>query len=980
MHKTILFFLLFIINFQAFGQSKGLIFKQEFLPQSVVQGKKDFDPLKISENVMEDSLKSKEPQPQQLQIDESQVCTGKEDALAVFDPVIAFHKKKTCISERKEPSKLGSNQAVIEADKEVCDCLAGNQKDGTYSEITDEKKRHDLNFAAIEQQANQMMTNLKTTYMFNLSSLGNNDEEAKQWMVAYQDTEKIELTDKVTGFFTKIGKSMIDFVAKSKQERQKEKAAKESLSKSANEINFSVFKQELKPGQCISIAEYQSFNQLPRDNIFYQDIASLSFKEEDWDYNALKKRLSDLSVAYYRDPSNEEVKKIKARMVFLQNNPMIKNLFLIKPEDYKSKGNKEITDLSLSDKPLKMSEYQAKKKQQIFDAIKKSFTPSDDSCLSVEGKCLSQVIPNSEGFKKALRESFNHLAIADLMNSAILRDKDERKNKIMASLDLDTPDYYLPKDHRNLVNMAAMVSEGKSVGECYGDSPSLTCFDAFVNYCPLLYQSYRTDSDGAYDLGEEVDQSFALHFNDQLNQDYIKFNNDVCQKARVSKDGKQYKTYAEFSKEFCKQARPECEAENRQHLVSKFIEEYPAQTHISSESDKLLASSFSAFNKNSKIIKVSEKTQSLLADNKASATMRSQIISSSSNSGGAIFQDVQQQAIERRRSVTPISNPQKPLTEQVQPQVATSNSEKSQTGTNSSQSFAQLSNLNPSAIANMLAPEVKKAVEDVTAKKQENDTRISQVQEKFAAAPAQSAEQTMLGQELKGLKADNDKLKKALDELRNRESRIADTKVEAKFPKPEIPSDNINRSIASTNEALSGNDTTYSSAGGPQPAKISNPSFAQSAAASASAQRARATYTDKNGKINEALLAAAAFRSEQNNTDAKVVLADPVDKIFINDLEKVATPELTLIVSESEFSNEKMLLEKIQQLNGNSIKSDKVVTLKVLSGNEQEEPRIIFAQMQTNGVVKLQLQERKPQERTATYRSLLGNFKRLTTP
>ncbi len=88
------------------------------------------------------------------------------------------------------------------------------------------------------------------------------------------------------------------------------------------------------PGYCIPYRHFLASKQFPEEREFYRDLQSMgtNFRSTDWNYVNLIDQLSTLragkDIEALRVDTRPEVQRLISRMEFLNNNPVIKNIFL----------------------------------------------------------------------------------------------------------------------------------------------------------------------------------------------------------------------------------------------------------------------------------------------------------------------------------------------------------------------------------------------------------------------------------------------------------------------------------------------------------------------------------------------------------------------------------------------------------------------------------------------------------------------------
>lgn len=111
--------------------------------------------------------------------------------------------------------------------------------------------------------------------------------------------------------------------------------AVESQPLTAQELNADV----TPPGYCLPYRSFVASEQFPVDPRFYEALDRMngSFRAEDWNYNTIVNRIAQIhrGAGGIGRPEREEIMILGSRLHFLQNNPIMRNIFLAGPSQAK---------------------------------------------------------------------------------------------------------------------------------------------------------------------------------------------------------------------------------------------------------------------------------------------------------------------------------------------------------------------------------------------------------------------------------------------------------------------------------------------------------------------------------------------------------------------------------------------------------------------------------------------------------------------
>lgn len=326
-------------------------------------------------------------------------------------------------------------------------------------------------------------------------------------------------------------------------------------------------KKTVLENQCISPREFFINQSLPSEEILAElkNINSQNFNQTDWDYLNLLKEIKKPD----QEVSKEEKEKIKARLIFLNRNPMLKTFLASNTNndhlEYLKKNLKLTPDDKSFEEHVFRDEAELKKKklelinkissvnlvgpnrnnqiEDYFNSLKDFFSDKDMvSFMSIEGS----------------RQSYRK--IADLMNdpsSFYNTDNNSspqaRYKDIQGKFTAQQPFVKSPMECR--MNFQDDTKRGLV------DRVSQECLKTFSLYCPAI-KPFKDDK--IVEVGDsEVNHIENILKNDfnfenlAHNEDFIKMNQEVCGHKRYKNltmklTNKGGKTFLEFKDEYCK--------------------------------------------------------------------------------------------------------------------------------------------------------------------------------------------------------------------------------------------------------------------------------------------------------------------------------------------------------------------------------------------------------------------------------------------
>lgn len=315
----------------------------------------------------------------------------------------------------------------------------------------------------------------------------------------------------------------------------------------------------LAPGQCVGAREYFAFKALPSESSIFSDLQG-KFEDADWNANKLKSAITSIEIMPKPVPKEEmkKLREMRAKLRFLNKNPMIKNLMAFEPsattENIPEPRKSEIRRLTVDGKLKDM-------KEKLFGFMKdmakgKRSCYKDDSCLSKSLKDGSYT-----KFKARMQDFFSSPEVAQLV---LVQSEHEINNEVAKIVDpANFQTQEVPLTHKDVMT-EFVASTGLNPDACNERSSNSAedCANIYSAYCkrldnviPKLNWGARAGTRSSMDVEEmnDLNPSFEKNINLQ------KFNDLMCNQKRSKEKGQPGVTFFEFKQKYCAgSSKPEC--------------------------------------------------------------------------------------------------------------------------------------------------------------------------------------------------------------------------------------------------------------------------------------------------------------------------------------------------------------------------------------------------------------------------------------
>jgi hypothetical protein len=364
--------------------------------------------------------------------------------------------------------------------------------------------------------------------------------------------------------------------------------------------------------QCIGGREFLAYKQMPEDDVL-KEINSVdlkNFKQEDWDYNGLRKEYDRLMSLNSIDKkfNKSKILGLKAKMTFLGRNPFLKQFFSVNTDlGYLSniKNEKRRQDVT---KVIETNKAQIEKlKIKLFTKLKD--VSKDISCENSSTSCLKQIEDATKNYNNGLAEFFTQSNVVELMNIQGEKDAYKKYEKLADAQNLSPKSQVFTQE--GVVASFVKATGLKSPDHCSKGGVNVTeCVEIYAAYCKTLdgvmpkLRSTETDPELVDDL--DVKLMNVMDADLASNVELQQLNKELCSSPRrkSEKDRKSNpETFFSYKDKYCNghKSAPECVSsspENLRALREKFFTEYPVPGVPGSKGSSRVAQRLSAVSRN----------------------------------------------------------------------------------------------------------------------------------------------------------------------------------------------------------------------------------------------------------------------------------------------------------------------------------------------------------------------------------------------
>lgn len=336
--------------------------------------------------------------------------------------------------------------------------------------------------------------------------------------------------------------------------------------------------EDYPENQCLSPIDFLAMKQIPageEGNLVKEDMGKEPFNKDEWDYTFLQQEYDAIMAKPIRERTadRDTILKLKAKLAFLDRNPMVKF----------------ILGAAASDVGLlvdKMSPEHAAEVRNIYnsadyDALKNRMY----RIMSQLGRpnCQRQCI---RGFQSALKGFFeDHPDRMKLVTLEAHKDSLRRMKEKVNSTNYMAQNAVEPTQ-QNIITQFIQNYNLPSPDTCrsgptMSTDQAINCLEIYAGYCrtvdsyaPQIQDLSKTDPS----LLDNLDQLTAddLNTNIETNEEFARLNQEVCHEQRPSRRlfGRR-RNYFEFRDELCQRENPpQCRNKNSPESVRFFRDEF----------------------------------------------------------------------------------------------------------------------------------------------------------------------------------------------------------------------------------------------------------------------------------------------------------------------------------------------------------------------------------------------------------------------
>lgn len=502
--------------------------------------------------------------------------------------VPCWQKKKTKFTDPYLPERT-----FLESDKEVCDCLGESPNVHIKKSMLSKGVGKDetlANFRANKHLMQKRLQDLRNGMMFQASVLSDNKDfisvytrgQEKKLINDTKQRDRDILEKTVANLSGEHGKAngynLVQSFINPTMRREKLDLSNQ-LKAELKSVEIPEAKTDLltdkpmAPGQCVPGREFLAYKQIP-DADLVSSIKNKPFQSSDWDYRYLEGQLKLLTAGSIEDRLSKQaaIKETRQKMEFLNRNPMVKLFFMVSlstnKEYFESAEISSEEQAKIINNPgwTKLEAY----KKELFNIIK--------SADASDWKAVREL-------KKKTRDFFARPEVGYLTNLEVDKAQQREMDALKNPENIRAPK--LPTTQRGLEALFAdKRPDLQSPAECSQGGVNVeTCVASYAAYCPMLYEAdaqMKPDEVGVEDLSEDVTYENMDNFDLDIrtNPDFKKFNDDICNARRRSRNSPQVaKTFFEFKTEYCgKNAKAtECmtaSGESMQKLRREYFKNY----------------------------------------------------------------------------------------------------------------------------------------------------------------------------------------------------------------------------------------------------------------------------------------------------------------------------------------------------------------------------------------------------------------------
>lgn len=316
----------------------------------------------------------------------------------------------------------------------------------------------------------------------------------------------------------------------------------------------------LEGESCIPMKSFLAYNQFPSEQEFWEDLTKMDkFVPHEWNYDSLKSQLAEanreLSRARNKASAEKKVRGIKARLTFLNKNPMVKYTFAASGEE--SFGQEEGKNTKVV-------------QNELFQIILKNLKPKDSSCLNKDKGCQHQ-FNQGEGAKEFRKEGgdfFSQKYVMEAINEEIHKDlSGEAKSMIQ---DTDKEEEELSQNKFGEI----LLQETKfNIRTCQGrNAPLIECVESFYHYCRMIEkEKTKIQRAVAAPIDYEKEWINEINQNPLDNKKYQEYSQQVCNSPFINRETRKMVDYDHWKRDYCEPEKNKADCSSKEKLLSLFL-------------------------------------------------------------------------------------------------------------------------------------------------------------------------------------------------------------------------------------------------------------------------------------------------------------------------------------------------------------------------------------------------------------------------
>lgn len=330
--------------------------------------------------------------------------------------------------------------------------------------------------------------------------------------------------------------------------------------------------EEYPENQCLSPIEFLAMKQIPTGEdgeLVKEDMGKDPFVESDWDYNALQAEYDDIMSKPIRDRATEKnrILKLKAKLAFLNRNPMVKYIMGSSAADVGLLVDKMSPEHAAEVREVFNSANYTALKNRMYRIMSRLSRPN------CQRDCLRRFQSDLKGFFDDHPERIK-LATLEAHKDSLKRMKKKVNREDYMSQNLVEP------TQQNIIAQFIQNYNLPSPDTCRSGATmetdqAINCLEIYAGYCRTV-DSYASEIQSLTntdpDLLDNLDQITADDLNTDIetNEEFAELNREVCHEGRGAMF-RGRRNYFQYRDELCrKENLAQCQDRNSPESVRFF--------------------------------------------------------------------------------------------------------------------------------------------------------------------------------------------------------------------------------------------------------------------------------------------------------------------------------------------------------------------------------------------------------------------------